>query len=93
SGAMRMARDICAALHKRAIPHPANSAGVATVSVGCATVVPQLGRQAVTLIDCADQALYQAKRAGRNRACNYQPHVAEEANPNERLNPVAIKSA
>lgn len=93
SGAMRMARDICAALHKRAIPHPANSAGVATVSVGCATVVPQLGRQAATLIDCADQALYQAKRAGRNRACNYQQHVAEEANPNERLNPVAIKSA
>lgn len=38
-----------------------------TVSAGVATLVPQRGEAPTTLIAGADAALYQAKRAGRNR--------------------------
>jgi len=80
SGAMKMAFDICAMMRNRQLKHPGNPAGIVTVSVGCATLVPQLGQHAATLVECADQALYDAKRAGRNCACNYQSEV-EVAKP------------
>ncbi len=42
--AMRIAREICAAMSGRKLPHCANPLGVLTVSVGCATLVPQLSQ-------------------------------------------------
>jgi diguanylate cyclase (GGDEF)-like protein len=39
-----------------------------TISAGIACVIPQTPDQSSTLIQQADQALYQAKAAGRNRA-------------------------
>jgi diguanylate cyclase (GGDEF)-like protein/PAS domain S-box-containing protein len=69
-GAMKIAEDVCAALRSCNIPHGANSPGIVTVSIGCSTIVPQLGEQALTLIEAADAALYTAKRAGRNQVCN-----------------------
>jgi len=41
-----------------------------TVSVGCGTCVPRQGEDSVALIEVADQALYLAKRSGRDRVCN-----------------------
>lgn len=78
-GALQIARDICAMTRNRQLPHSANTAGIVTVSVGCATLVPQFGHHAASLIDCADKALYQAKRCGHNHACNYQPGVDFES--------------
>lgn len=78
SGALKMAREICKTLRDRQIPHSLNPLGVVTVSVGCATLVPQLGQPAVWLVDSADKALYQAKSSGRNQACSYE---AVEAAP------------
>jgi diguanylate cyclase (GGDEF)-like protein len=45
----------------------ASIAGSPTVSVGAGIAVPTLGRTPQGLVLMADQALYEAKRAGRNR--------------------------
>jgi len=91
SGAMQMAKAICRAMHDRQLAHSLNPLGVVTVSVGCATLVPQLGQQAVNLVDCADKALYQAKRGGRNRVWDYA--APEGAPATGTGGPIEIRSA
>ncbi len=89
-GAFQLAQDICATMCNRQLPHSGNPGGIVTVSAGSAMLIPQLGQTAVALIDCADQALYQAKRNGRNRACAYRSDAACDSTDSD---PVAIKSA
>jgi diguanylate cyclase (GGDEF)-like protein/PAS domain S-box-containing protein len=67
SGAKAVAEDICQAVRNRRLPHEGNAPGIVTVSIGCATIVPQRGKTAQNLIESADQALYRAKGRGRNR--------------------------
>ena len=51
-----------------AIPNPASPvAGVVTVSVGVAVQVPTVDATLAGFVRSADEALYRAKRAGRNR--------------------------
>jgi diguanylate cyclase (GGDEF)-like protein len=40
---------------------------VVTISVGIATMIPDGNDEAATLLKAADEALYAAKNAGRNR--------------------------
>jgi diguanylate cyclase (GGDEF)-like protein len=77
----------------RQLPHSGNPAGVVTISVGSATLVPQLGQPTAALIDCADQALYQAKRNGRNRACAYRPDAARDSAEKNSHDLITTKSA
>ena len=49
-----------------------------TASIGIATL-PDDARSAVDLFARADQALYQAKHGGRNRAVAYQPPATGDA--------------
>lgn len=49
------------------LDHPGSPARVVTISAGVAAVTPERGAAAETLVRLADEALYAAKRGGRNR--------------------------
>ena len=67
-GAQRVAEAIAERVRALAIPHRrATAAPIVTVSIGVAALVPDSRQGPEHLIAAADQALYAAKRAGRNR--------------------------
>lgn len=66
--ALGMARKMCEALQALALPHALSDFGCVTASVGVASIVPDDTTTPQTLIQAADEALYAAKAAGRNRA-------------------------
>ncbi len=66
-GAERAAEEICRAVEEMRMPHPASPAGVQTVSVGVAALIPRYGQHAMELVTIADRALYRAKDMGRNQ--------------------------
>ncbi len=67
-GAIRVAEAIRRATEALAVPHPGNPAGIVTVSIGVATAQGRSPQSTpVSLISAADEALYMAKRKGRNR--------------------------
>ena len=73
AGALQLANQIRAALRNRKLPHSGHPGGAVTISLGCATLVPNEHQHAAHLIELADTALYKAKREGRDRVCNANP--------------------
>ncbi|CAO3417767.1 diguanylate cyclase domain-containing protein [Azospirillum doebereinerae] len=68
SGAAQVAEWLRAAVADCGIPHAKSPvASCVTISLGVATMVPGSSRTPDQLAQAADQLLYQAKRAGRNR--------------------------
>jgi diguanylate cyclase (GGDEF)-like protein len=68
AGAHAMALELIAAVRSLAIAHAAWERGIITISIGLAVSSPQPMIDAAGLIERADQALYAAKQAGRDRA-------------------------
>jgi len=67
--AAEVADQLLEEVRKLGIPHQdSGAAPVLTVSVGVACVVPVARRSSAGLLQLADQALYAAKDAGRNRS-------------------------
>ncbi len=69
-GAQTVAQRILESVRALAIPHRMSSVSdTVTVSLGVATLRPDEGGSPEGLVRCADDALYQAKKNGRNRFC------------------------
>jgi diguanylate cyclase (GGDEF)-like protein/PAS domain S-box-containing protein len=67
-GAYLVAEGFRRALAEAQLPHEASERGYVTASVGVATYMPDnLHRDALELVRAADEALYSAKAAGRDR--------------------------
>ena len=70
--AVLIANACLSAIAALAIPHATSPvAGHITLSIGICTITVNSEAESATLITRADQALYQAKRGGRNQLCEY----------------------
>ncbi|NOY12767.1 MAG: diguanylate cyclase [Deltaproteobacteria bacterium] len=68
SGAMHVAKRALNAIAQKNIAHEKSDvSSLVSLSIGAATLVPSQQATPATLIAMADDALYQAKEAGRNR--------------------------
>jgi diguanylate cyclase (GGDEF)-like protein len=67
AGARSVASDLLAAVRGLGIAHPAWERGIVTISIGVAVSSQQTVADPSELIERADQALYAAKQAGRDR--------------------------
>lgn len=78
AGAREVAERIRAGIEAAALPHGGSAvADCVTISLGVAALVPDVDGQPGDLVAIADQALYSAKRAGRNRIGGTAPATAQ----------------
>jgi diguanylate cyclase len=71
--ALRVAEQIRAAIEAHPFRLPDGQRIQMTVSTGLALSTPESPLTAYELVDLADEGLYRAKRAGRNRVCFLEP--------------------
>jgi len=65
--AVKLVEAVRVQLGRRALAHPKSPTGAVTLSAGVAARIPAPGHAASELIALADEALYRAKREGRDR--------------------------
>ncbi len=71
--ALEVAERLRWAVESLYIVHSEAPAGVVTVSIGVASLIPSEGEKAERLVEAADIGLYAAKRQGRNAVTCYSP--------------------
>lgn len=68
SGALTIGEKLRAGVEALQIPHEGSKVkATVTISLGCATIIPDKNATPETLIEMADKALYSAKENGRNK--------------------------
>ena len=73
TGAVKIAEIMNAEVKAEEIQHPASHVNqYVTLSLGVASVIPNVDREAEMLIGWADKALYRAKSEGRDRVISFQ---------------------
>jgi diguanylate cyclase (GGDEF)-like protein len=72
NGSDQMAGEILSRLKILSLPHDMTERGILTVSIGVSTMLPALELQADELLRRADQALYRAKKGGKDRFCRWE---------------------
>jgi len=80
-GAMRVAEDIRKAVRALEIPHAGSVKRLVTVSVGVAAVVPEKGGEEEILLKAADEALYEAKKQGRDQVATGRVRASMRVSP------------
>ncbi len=74
--AKKMAEKICESVRQLNLPHLASpTAEIVTISAGINVMIPSPKLSLSSLIQQADEALYQAKHSGRNQFVLYQKRV------------------
>lgn len=78
-GAMSVAERVRLAIETIGLEHRGNmGSSVVTMSLGVSTMIDNNVGSYEELIRQADEALYQAKREGRNRVCSYKAECQDE---------------
>jgi diguanylate cyclase (GGDEF)-like protein len=67
--AQHFAERLCQRVRELDLDNPNTKLGTLTISVGFSVVMPRDVPNAEAIVAQADEALYAAKRAGRDRAC------------------------
>ena len=84
AGALQIAEEAVTNLRELRIPHTASETSeFLTVSAGVATMFGRFEMSEIDLIEAADQALYTAKKSGRDRIHNsdHTSNIPHDANP------------
>jgi diguanylate cyclase (GGDEF)-like protein len=87
AGAVIAAERVRAAVEELAEPHAASARGTVTISIGVASVMPTSYETAEDLVRQADEHLYEAKRAGRNRTASEVADLPTRAGPDRHPAP------
>jgi len=85
-GAFVVANRILKHIRILAIDHKSNKKkGIVTLSAGVSAVVPSMDTDPESLIQLADDALYQAKKMGRDQVCKMAANSTPRFNRNRHL--------